>query len=50
MRVVVIGASLWLPPSDLGEGRHAELRGDGSPPESGLDLGDLVLGAGQADL
>jgi len=34
---------------DIGECGHAELDGGGSAPEGGIDLGELVLGAGEAD-
>jgi hypothetical protein len=34
---------------EIGEGGHAELDGRGPPPEGGVDLGELLLGAGEAD-
>jgi hypothetical protein len=35
---------------DVGEGGHPELDGAGSAPEHGVNLRELVVGAGQADL
>src|SRR6516225_5232919 len=38
------------PSDDVGKGGHPELDGAGSVTERGVDLGELVVGAGQADL
>jgi hypothetical protein len=37
-------------PGDAGECGHADVDGAGLPPEGRVDLGELVVGAGQADL
>src|SRR5260370_3674320 len=45
-----VTASVWRWSAYVGEGGHPELDGAGLAPERGVDLGELVLGAGEADL